>query len=112
MERNPYTPLFLERVRKLLISKGFLSTLCSRRDKSEGSVSRNAGASERLVGGGLLTITGHLPLFFVSVASKGLTTSLSLLFATHTRVRASGASKGFAVHQSCAKRVLAVTVVI
>src|SRR5713226_9410258 len=55
---------------------------------------------------------GDPPLFFVSVASKGLTVSLSPLFATHTRVPASVASKGFAVHQDCAKRGLAVNVFI
>jgi len=47
---------------------------------------------------------GPPPLFFVSVASKGLTVSLSPLFATHTRVPGSVASKELALHQNCAER--------
>jgi len=41
------------------------------------------------------------PLFFVSVASKGLKHCASLLFATHTRGPISVASKGLTLHQNC-----------
>ncbi len=48
------------------------------------------------------------PLFFVSVASKGLTILLSPLFATHTRVVGSVAFKGFALHQIGAEKAASV----
>src|SRR5260370_42387432 len=55
-----------------------------------------------------LTITGPTPLFFVSVAAKELTNSLSPLDATHTGVPASVASKGLALHQNGAEKAASV----
>src|SRR5712671_3080765 len=42
------------------------------------------------------------PLFFVSVASKGLKYCTSSLFATHARGLISVAAKGLILHQNCA----------
>ena len=42
------------------------------------------------------------PVFFVSVASKGLSHAVSLLFATLARGSISVASKGLTLHQNCA----------
>src|SRR5712691_7465950 len=42
------------------------------------------------------------PLFFVSVASKGLSHAVSLLFATLARGSISVASKGLTLHKNCA----------
>ncbi len=42
------------------------------------------------------------PMFFVSVAFKGLRYCASSLFATHTRGLRSVASKGLRLHQNCA----------
>src|SRR5467141_1007004 len=53
-----------------------------------------------------LTITGPTPLFFVSVACKGLTITLSSLFATHTRGPGSVASKRLALHQIGARKAV------
>src|ERR1700687_3050706 len=55
-----------------------------------------------------LTITGPTPLFFVSVAFKGLTVTLSSLFATHTRGPGSVASKRLALHQNGAEKTASV----
>src|SRR6267143_2761521 len=56
-----------------------------------------------------LTITGPTPpLFFVSVACKGLTITLSSLFATHTRGLGSVASKGLELHQNGAEKAASV----
>src|SRR5258707_8570090 len=55
-----------------------------------------------------LTIIAPTPLFFVSVASKGLTISLNPLDATHTRVPGSVASKGLALHQIGAEKAASV----
>ena len=55
-----------------------------------------------------LTITGPTPLFFVSVAFKGLTPTLSSLFATHTRGPGNVASKGLALHQNGAEKAASV----
>src|ERR1700682_1950563 len=44
------------------------------------------------------------PMFFVSVAAKGVNHSVSLLFATFARRFISVAAKGLGVHQNCAKR--------
>jgi hypothetical protein len=49
-----------------------------------------------------------LPLLFVSVASKRLTIPLNPLFATHTRVRRSVASKGLALQQNGAEKAASV----
>jgi len=43
------------------------------------------------------------PVFFVSVACKGLRYSASSLFATHRRGLGSVASKGLRLHQNCAE---------
>jgi hypothetical protein len=55
-----------------------------------------------------LTITSPTPLFFVSIAFKGLIITLSSLFATHTRGRGSVASKGLALHQNGAEKAASV----
>ena len=47
-------------------------------------------------------------LFFVSVAAKELTNSLSPLDATHTGVPASVASKGLALHKNGAEKAASV----
>src|SRR5260370_20350457 len=44
------------------------------------------------------------PMFFVSVAYKGLRCSASSLFATHRRRPRSVASKGLRLHQNCAEK--------
>ena len=44
------------------------------------------------------------PLFFVSVASKGFSHAVSLLFATLTGGTISVAAKGLTLHQNCARR--------
>src|SRR5712664_185065 len=44
----------------------------------------------------------HPPMFFVSVASKGLRYCASSLFATHRRGLRSVASKGLRLHKNCA----------
>src|SRR5713226_2272439 len=58
----------------------------------------------RLPVGSLVNHNSPHPLFFVSVASKGLTISLSPLDATHTRVPGSVASKELAQHQNGAQK--------
>jgi hypothetical protein len=66
---------------------------------------------EMLLRAGILIgflVNHNSPLFFASVASKGLTISLSPLFATHTRVPGSVASKELALHQNCAEKAASV----
>ena len=67
-----------------------LSLLNAKREPSLPVVARDRHPSS----GVWLTITPPTPLFFVSVAAKGLSNSASLLFATLTREFVSVAAKG------------------
>jgi len=53
---------------------------------------------------GRRNVEGRAPLFFVSVASKGLSHAVSLLFATLAGKSISVATKELTLHQNCARR--------
>jgi hypothetical protein len=75
------TRLFLERVRNRLIAKEISNTLCTKSAKSEERAREANGGTPS-------------PRFFVSVASKGVIFSVSLLFATLARGSIGVAAKG------------------
>jgi len=65
---------------------------------------RRMGMAGACAGLGAGMSKGGAPLFFVSVASKGLSHTVSLLFATLAGKSISVATKELTLHQNCARR--------